>query len=81
MIPPWMISVLDRELPDLKGSERDRIAEALTEAIPRVAIATAIAESAHAVLTHRNIRDGAGDVAREIGTHAGQTVVFALGES
>ncbi|MDQ3295102.1 MAG: hypothetical protein M3619_00770 [Myxococcota bacterium] len=81
MIARWIVDVLDRELPNLTGAERDRIAEALDEALPTNAIVDAIASSAQAVLTQRNIRDGAGDVAREIANNSAQTVVFALGES
>ena len=34
MIPPWIVAVLDRELPDMLGGQRDKIAEAIYEAMP-----------------------------------------------
>lgn len=85
MIPAWIVEVLDRELPNLTGGDRDRIAEAIYEAAvsnPNVknAIVTAITNSASTVLTQRGIADGAKSVSREIGRNCAQTVVFALGE-
>lgn len=44
-------------------------------------IADTIAESARAVLEQHNIRDGAGDLARELGNNAAQTVVFLIEEA
>jgi hypothetical protein len=41
-------------------------------------IADTIAESARVVLEQRNIRDGAGDIAREIGRNAARMVVFLI---
>lgn len=78
MIPTWLILALDDALPHLTGGERDRFAERLLASLPKEGIAVAIAESAHAVLTTRNIQDGAGDIAREIGRNAAQTVLLTL---
>lgn len=78
MIQPWIALALDDACPHMTGGERDRLAEQIAERLPRKEIARAIAQSAHAVLETRNIKDGAGDLAREIGNNAAQAVVFAL---
>lgn len=78
MIPPWLVAVLDDELPNVVGAERERIAERIVEAIPGRAIAKVIATSAQAVLATRKIRDDGGDLCREIGNNAAQTVLVTL---
>ncbi len=86
MLPKWIVDVLDRELPNLKGGERDRVAEALYEAAVgskplQAAITEAIANSAKTVLEQHAIRDGDGFLAGEVARKSTQTVLFALGEA
>lgn len=78
MIAPWLVTVLDRELPDLAGGERDRIAQAIVDALPAQMIATAIRDSTTAVLIQRNVLDRSGELARELSNNSAQTVIFAL---
>lgn len=77
-IPPWIALVLDRELPDLTGGQRDRIASALIDNIPGRPIAAAIADSTATVLAQRGIKDADGSLSREVGNNSSQTVLFAL---
>lgn len=77
-IPPWIALVLDRELPNLTGGERDRIASALIDNIPGNAVSAAIAESTATVLAQRGLADADGSLARECGRNAAQTVLFSL---
>jgi hypothetical protein len=85
VIPAWIVGVLDKHLPDLKGGQRDEIAEALFDAAtssPAIqeAIVKAIANSAHTVLEQRCIRDGGREVSSEIANNSAASVLFALGE-
>lgn len=51
-LPAWLALVLDRVLPDLTGGQRDAIATAITEAVPRSVLELAIGAvlQKHAVL-------------------------------
>ena len=78
MTPPWLLLAFDDALPDLVGADRDRLAARVLDHIPADLLAVAIAESAKTVLEQRNIKDGAGDLSREIGRNAAQRVLYAL---
>lgn len=77
MIPQWIVAVLNRELPELTGGERDRVATALADAIPGESIVTAIAGSTATVLKQRCLADDGG-LSKEIARNSAATVVFAL---
>ncbi len=81
MIPAWLVAVLDRELPNHTGGERDRLAFAIVAAIPRDRIATAIRDAAVGTLASRNILDHGASVSRELGVQASDTVLRALAEA
>lgn len=81
MIPPWLVAVLDRELPRYTGAERDRIATAIIDSLPLQPIAQAITTEASRTFERRNIRDAAGDMARHIGNSAAQAVLAAIIEA
>ncbi len=85
MIPRWIVEVFNRELPNMKGGERDRLAEALCEAAAgspalQSAIISAIRISAREVLKSRHIQDGRGDIAGEVARNAATNVIHALAE-
>lgn len=77
-LPSWLVDVLDRGLPMLRGRERDELAEMIVMALPKEVIAETIKSSVSAVLKTRGIADGAGDLAREIGNNAGGSVLLML---
>jgi len=64
---------------DLDHAEgREKMAAAVLKALPRYVVASAIRESTGAVLHERGIRDTAGDLARELGNNAAQSVLLML---
>lgn len=77
MIPQWIVDVLDRELPNLNGGDRDRVAAALAESIPGEPIVEAIASSTETVLKQRGLANDGG-LSREIARNSAATVVFTL---
>ena len=78
MTAAWIMLAIDRALPNLTGGERDRVAREVLESIPPEPIALAIRESCATVLKQRGIRDEGGEMSREIGNNAGQSVLFTL---
>ncbi len=74
----WLVDVLDEALPELTGGDRDKLARAILEALPKDVIATAIADACHSSLQYRAIRDGARDVSQFIGDNAAQAVIAML---
>jgi urease gamma subunit len=80
MNPTWLTQVLSefRFTALNTPARRQALADAITEAIPLDVVVAAIMEAATAVLRNRNIRDGAGDLAREIARNGAQSVQFML---
>jgi hypothetical protein len=84
VIPKWIVDVLDKELPNLTGGERDRLAEALYEAAfanLKQPIIDAIKVAATNVLESRAVRDRKSDVASEIARNCAGNVLAAMGEA
>lgn len=79
-LPAWLVDVLDRELPQLVGSDRDRLAEAILAALPAVPIAQAIRISAIAHLVVNNVGHPMKrhDIASDIANNAAMGVVESL---
>lgn len=76
MIPTWLLRVLDEHIA-MQAGERERLAEAIIEALPKELIVAAIDESAHTVLKQRGIIEG-GEIASEIGRNAAHGVIVRL---
>lgn len=79
----WILDVLDRELPNLRGIERDRLADAILGALPVQELAAAVRTSALAalVVTHPNADPHKRLVlARDISNNAAISIVERLSE-
>jgi len=80
LLPTWLVDALDRALPEMRGRERDELAEVILEAIPKQLVADVIRESATSVLITRGFIDDQfrRELAFEIGNNAGCSVVLSL---
>jgi len=76
--PAWLLLALDGACPNMLGGDRDALAARIVEHLPIADVIAAIRESAQRVLEARNVKDGAGDLAREIANNAAQVVMFTL---
>lgn len=77
----WLLDVLDRELADKVGAERDRIADAVLEALPVDVIAATIAATAQNQLRYHCMRpDEARRAARDVAANAAMAVAGVLGD-
>lgn len=77
MTPPqWLAVALDAV--GIPSSQHAAIAPTILAAIPRERIVAEIAAGIAPVLAQRNIRDAAGDLARELARNASQNVVAML---
>lgn len=77
----WLTDVLDRELADFVGSKRDRIADAILDALPLETIARTIAEVAHHQLRGAVAASEIGIVSRDVAGNAAMAVVCVLGDA
>jgi hypothetical protein len=77
-LPMWLTDALDRALPEMRGRERDELAEVILAALPNALVVETIATAAKAVLERRGIAVGEGDLAREIASSAGGSVMLML---
>jgi hypothetical protein len=79
-MPVWLIEVLDRELPELRGAARDRLATLIVEAIDVTTVSRAIKEAAERQLRANGIADPhVGEIALDISGNASMAVIGALG--
>lgn len=80
--PAWLRSVFDANDDALSPGkpECDRLAAAIVDKLTELApaIAACAASAAHAQLTTRGIKDGAGDIAKQIGKNAAQSILMLL---
>lgn len=77
----WLTDVLDRELADMLGGDRDRLADAILDALPIERIGEAIAESAKQQLRCYVASDERAYVAKDIAGNAALAVVGVLGDA
>ncbi len=78
MSKTWILDVLDRELPDLVGAERDRLAEKIVDAMPLLPIAAAICSAAYTQMRVRGEDVKCIELARDIGNNAAMSVLEVL---
>lgn len=77
----WLVDVLAEASSRLvlhHPDDREVLAEAILEAIPKRVLVGAIKSAAAAVLKVRGIHDAAGDLARELANNSAQTVLVML---
>jgi hypothetical protein len=80
----WLIDVLDRELPDMIGADRDRIADAILDALPLPQIAAAVKTSALAAMLVSNIGKNNQHrhmIAADIANNGAMAVLAVLGDA
>jgi hypothetical protein len=77
----WLTDVLDRELADMLGADRDRIADAVLDALPIRLIDAAIAEAALHQLRPYVSASERQYVARDVAGNAAMAVVGVLGDA
>jgi len=77
----WLTDVLERELADKLGAERDRIADAILDALPIERIGHVIAEATAAQLRGQVPIEDLEWLPRDVAGNAAMAVVGALGDA
>jgi hypothetical protein len=79
----WLTDVLDRELADMLGGDRDRLADAILDALPIERIGLAISNTAFQQLRAWGVcaSDERSFVAKDIAGNAALAVVGVLGDA
>lgn len=75
-----MIDVLDRELPELTGADRDRLAKRIADAVPVDLVAGVIAKAAATQLRAHGVRDPDDVIAVDIASQAAMCVCGELSD-
>lgn len=80
MIPPWLVLILDRTLPNLTGAERDAIAEAIYEGMPLAPLVSPMRSALQGQLVHRAGIALPADALEAISRNLVQSLHAAIGE-